>query len=511
MIPKFGSRYFRRGCSSVLNICTVWKKLVTVTLAVVIALSGISAAYAAGGGGIYQNAASECEAKYKDKGIIERVVMCIKDTVRKTIYRFFNEFYPYVAHYTPIGATLAITLFGVYTVSPMGLEKPGRDAFMLLFKITLVVYLVDKVPMMYDWTVDSMDDATDIVFQFGKGGDGLKCQEGQTLWERVDCMLDMLVGFKTKEMAKGSGGNFEQLQRGFQSFFFHSASSSPMGAAIGLLGAYMTYALLLGILKAVMIYTLAYIAIAFVFVFGPIFIPMAMFKFTKEYFDKWVRILISYAIQPVIVFAYLSFCMIALDTMIYSGKGSFCAAIAGAEECKKKDFNLMDYIDNKNKALKKDNPNVTTAINTAYDSETPATDPKSKDKGFIPRVKSMPHAPKNNFQLIRQEQFTTDVDWCKLNDARKPPPKQKVSDKCKNMQLFVLSSAITAAMTMYIFITMLKYIPTLAADLAGEVGVSLGGVVDKAVAPLEQKLDEMANKAAGQFKGQIGQLLGTRR
>ena len=50
---------------------------------------------------------------------------------------------------------------------------------------------------------------------------------------------------------------------------------------------------------------------------SPIFIPMALFTRTKAYFDAWLKICISCAIQPAVMAGFIALLLTMYDSAIY--------------------------------------------------------------------------------------------------------------------------------------------------------------------------------------------------
>ncbi len=73
--------------------------------------------------------------------------------------------------------------------------------------------------------------------------------------------------------------------------------------------------------KAAVIYLTALIAIGMIIVMGPIFICFLLFGITRSLFENWLRQLISYAIQPIILFTGLIFISMILRQEIYGSLG----------------------------------------------------------------------------------------------------------------------------------------------------------------------------------------------
>ncbi|MCX4080378.1 type IV secretion system protein [Rickettsia rhipicephali] len=75
------------------------------------------------------------------------------------------------------------------------------------------------------------------------------------------------------------------------------------------------------IFKATIIYLTALITIGMVIIMGPIFICFMLFNITRSLFENWLRQLISYALQPIILFAGIAFISMIIRTEIYSTLG----------------------------------------------------------------------------------------------------------------------------------------------------------------------------------------------
>jgi type IV secretion system protein VirB6 len=73
--------------------------------------------------------------------------------------------------------------------------------------------------------------------------------------------------------------------------------------------------------KATIIYLTALIAIGVLIVMGPIFICFLLFDVTKSLFDNWIKLLISYSLQPIILFAGMGLLTLLILQEIYATLG----------------------------------------------------------------------------------------------------------------------------------------------------------------------------------------------
>jgi type IV secretion system protein VirB6 len=84
--------------------------------------------------------------------------------------------------------------------------------------------------------------------------------------------------------------------------------------------------------NAAVIYLSALIAIGMIIVMGPIFMCFLLFGITRSLFENWLKQLISYAIQPIILFTGLIFISMILRQEIYGA--------LGFKVCKQKIFKM---------------------------------------------------------------------------------------------------------------------------------------------------------------------------
>ncbi|MDD2839957.1 MAG: type IV secretion system protein, partial [Rickettsiales bacterium] len=78
-------------------------------------------------------------------------------------------------------------------------------------------------------------------------------------------------------------------------------------------------------LRTVYIFIAASIGLALMLYVSPIIIPCILFKSRKKMFDTWVKNTISYALQPLFLFAFVSISLIIMDSYVL-GEGIFVGA-----------------------------------------------------------------------------------------------------------------------------------------------------------------------------------------
>lgn len=73
------------------------------------------------------------------------------------------------------------------------------------------------------------------------------------------------------------------------------------------------------IIQFLSVYLVCIIALYILMYLAPIFVPMILFQKTKSYFDSWLKLLISFSMQPILVMAFLAFILSIFDKAMYGG------------------------------------------------------------------------------------------------------------------------------------------------------------------------------------------------
>lgn len=65
-------------------------------------------------------------------------------------------------------------------------------------------------------------------------------------------------------------------------------------------------------------FILAMIGLGLMTYFGVIFVPMVLFSFTKQFFDSWWKMSVSFTLQPVVMSAFIAFPFLIFDYVMYA-------------------------------------------------------------------------------------------------------------------------------------------------------------------------------------------------
>ena len=260
--------------------------------------------------------------------------------------------------------------------------------------------------------------------------------------------------------------------------FFSGIQTSVVGMILGIIGFIFIWGLIMLILKALFVYIAGYLGIALLILLAPLFIPLVMFKVTKQYFDKWVRLLVGFTLQPVIVLVFISFSIAAVDLAAFSGDYSVMYRLAG-DASRQQGFNLNDYLINHG-AIAKNTKTVAQVKATGGNPEN-ASKPgeviqTGANKGIIRSLCKPEEMAKNaalkkvcdSFYGIRVG--FNKLDWDKLAETRSPGVEQGDGATTPGQQIAneVLSAAIFCGIVVFVMNGLFKVIPAMAQDLLGD-------------------------------------------
>lgn len=265
------------------------------------------------------------------KGLTRRVMPCIKENIITATNNFLGPFSNYMSSAVAAACTLAVALWGALVAS----GRHGaitREMAVLAIKVGCVIAFTSNFAGLFPWLLDAMDDLLGRVGLYtmtaGQLLNNPNCMTwpGDTaillVWSRIDCAIETLIG--------GVFSDFS-LVFGIVGFLFACIFSGPIGIFVAMLGFYLVFQLLLIAVHALYIFISAYIAFAIMIMVSPICIPTILFSYTKGIFDKWLRLTLSFIMQPVILFAYLSMLVAAYNTIVFTAPYSLAHALAGPD------------------------------------------------------------------------------------------------------------------------------------------------------------------------------------
>ncbi len=246
---------------------------------------------------------------------------------------FFEKFQRTLTTAIKVALTLVIAFYGFKILLGAG-EVKKKDLMMLIVKIALVMYFATGnawKDTFFDGVYSASTFFAELVFKVQSPSDENKrdgCQFGKVytsisqgstsstmassaypagktylaIWDTLDCKLARYMGF------------------GPQASVANIALLVIAGWLIGPIGAYFVtcififgFLMISMIIRAVHIFLASTIAIILLIFISPITITCILTEKTKDIFNNWLKQLMSYAIQPIILFTYLAIMVSVLD------------------------------------------------------------------------------------------------------------------------------------------------------------------------------------------------------
>jgi type IV secretion system protein VirB6 len=312
---------------------------------------------------------SPCATSCKDSSLVQsksyfsitgRVVQCVKETLNLL---FFSPDCHSSANLLPalqnnlknviyIMMVLYVVLTGIrLTISPQEFNK--KEFFTFILKIVLVFYF--SVGLTYKG--QKQDGLVDIVYKGGLSAmesfsgfilsgaiDNGLCQYSPSdytdgfgylaVWDSLDCRVAYYLGMGSIfiDLAKQDQNLFENI--GNNSGSMNGGTQFGNGVAFGLVQIIIPLLFGLQIVESLVIivfcvlvlslavffvqfYVICMIGLTVTTYLGVIMVPLALFGYTKQFFDNWVSVVLSYIVQPCIIIAMCALMMIAMDSIIY--------------------------------------------------------------------------------------------------------------------------------------------------------------------------------------------------
>ncbi|MDX2113543.1 MAG: hypothetical protein SFW63_07425 [Alphaproteobacteria bacterium] len=287
-------------------------------------------------------------AQYQNReqfGFVKRMVLCVKESILYATYQVLAPISEFFAQTIAIACTLAVAIWGLQATAGRR-NVSTRDAAILGIKIGLVIMFTSNFAApffdpdndkggLFGMILTSMEQFIAIILRYTdnsptfiavcpnlvSAADPESTVYILTVWEKVDCMIETLIG--------GIFSPFN-ITLGIMGFLTAALLSGVFGFFIAIFGILIIGMLLIAIAQSVYIFISSFLAFALMVLFSPFIIPTILFAYTKPYFDKWLRVTIGLILQPIFMFVYLTMMLAAYDVLIYDGDRSVFRAIAGS-------------------------------------------------------------------------------------------------------------------------------------------------------------------------------------
>jgi type IV secretory pathway VirB6-like protein len=276
--------------------------------------------------------------------------------------------------------TFSITFYGMNILLGKNNIGDKKDILVYILKIGMVLYFATGdawQSYFFDGVYGSSAELSQMVFkiktnedpklqdgcQFGMitNADGTEFSSGRlypkgkqylAIWDTLDCKIARYLGFGPE----ASVANIAML-------IFAGFLTGPVGIYFAISLMFIGIFLLMLTIRALHIFLSSVISIVLMVFVSPIIIPTALFKKTEHIYKGWLTNLISFCIQPMILFSYIAIVIIVIDatfigsatfqgqgplkaisckTICQNANGSIVDESAGAVDCSAKGQKIID-------------------------------------------------------------------------------------------------------------------------------------------------------------------------
>ena len=234
-------------------------------------------------------------------GMLTDIDNFIKQTVGTATQNLFESFTPSSSYQSAIYAamTLMVIFYGVgFTI---GVVQPSfQQVLVRLVKMGILFGFLSPA----GWTffnenvVMFFQDGSDYLIKGVQAiGMGIPAPAGAGPFYALDKLASFLINPETLIAIMGS-----------------VMAGGPYGLMMGGLMLIASWGFFMLILKTLRVYAITYVARALILGVAPIFFAMMMFDRTKNMFVAWLNSLINLSLQPILLFTFLSFFLVLIET-----------------------------------------------------------------------------------------------------------------------------------------------------------------------------------------------------
>ena len=429
-------------------------------------------------------------------GFTTAVVYCVKNTIKNAILGDVNKgttgyLKPIVTFLLPYlwaAVMLSVVMMGI-KLATLGVEEVLRETMELVSRIAIAVYLIYNAGYLYDASLSIMGELVSIVStgfinvangdvgqsacftqaQNGLPQDAVKSE--YVPWVGIDCMANALLGVATGPVV---------VTTSLVVIIGAALFSGTLGLAVIIMAIMAIGIFLLAIMRAVYVFILSYFILAMLIVITPLIAPLLIFEngYTREFFWKWVELILSTIIQPMFIIGFLSF-MVMVENVFVNGTDQ------DLPNCKLETFSgLSDSTQNEGicsfkQILNGKDPKSYTNSRGKIGAATPINDPQthSKDGNFFQTI-----IAKGAEALNQVGQAMADIVLKGFTRLFNFPLKS----------LFI--TLVTFCVVTWVMRVLLGVIPDMAKEVTGSLAVALSRMAE---VPLESAMRSAGSAAKG--------------
>lgn len=234
-------------------------------------------------------------------GILSQIYEFITSIVNEATQKIFENFTQNEAYQNAVygAVVLSITLFGVFFMIGL-VQLTAGQVLVRLIKIGLIFTVISPTGWEFfsEYMVAFFNDGTDElvigVLQIASGGGELP--PDATPFYQLDKLGEFLIDPET-----------------FMAIF-GTFTAGPFGLGMGALLGLAFAAFIKMLIEALRLYAVTFVVRSLLLGLAPIFIVFLLFEKTKQLFTSWLNAIISTALQPILLFTFLAFFTVMMQS-----------------------------------------------------------------------------------------------------------------------------------------------------------------------------------------------------
>ncbi len=282
----------------------------------------------------------------QNPGLLSEIYTYIKEIVNQATENLFNAFVNSTAYRNAVAAavTLSVVIFGA--AFTMGVVQASFGQVLVrMVKIGIIFTLLSPSGWeffngtMVHFFTDGTDELVKGVVAIGTNTDPSTLPADATPFFQFDKLAEFIIHPETIVAILGS-----------------MADKGPFGLMMGGFMAIASVGFVMLVVDALKLYAVTFVARTLLLGLGPVFFCFLLFEKTKNLFMAWLNALITLALQPILLFTFLSFFLILIET---AGKDMFNAELCWSE------FSSSEGTDIRKSFWRFVNPDTGATINSA--------------------------------------------------------------------------------------------------------------------------------------------------
>lgn len=234
-------------------------------------------------------------------GLLSDIYNYVKEVVGEATQNLFSAFTESDAYQNAMAAvfTLVVLFYGVTFMMGM-VQVSFGDILKRLVKIGVVATLISPGGWAFfnDTVVRFFNDGTDdLVKAVMEIGTGQQIPTGATPFYQLDQIAKFIIQPNTIRWAIGT-----------------LTTGGPYALAVGAMSSIAILGFLKLLVDALKIYAVSFVARAMLLGLAPIFFAFLLFERTKTLFMNWLNSVLSMALQPILMFTFLSFFIVLIQS-----------------------------------------------------------------------------------------------------------------------------------------------------------------------------------------------------